>query len=161
MQKLIALLLGCLIVLNGIGQHKKNISGYLKKSEQVPFELWIRRIAINHIVDEFRKNKKYLKSLDYRELHETEELHPVIQSSAFNSEQLEEILDAIKQLPEMNRAVFNLFVIDGYKHDEIAVMLRISTGTSKTHLHRAKKRLRELLENEWKKKPMMYNTVLQ
>ena len=139
----------------------KNISGYLKKSEQVPFELWIRRIAINHIVDEFRKNKKYLKSLDYRELNETEELHPVIHSSAFDSEQLEEILDAIKQLPEMNRAVFNLFVIDGYRHDEIAEMLRISTGTSKTHLHRAKKRLRELLENEWKKKPMIHKTVLQ
>lgn len=130
----------------------KNISGYIKKSEAIPFELWIRRIAINHIVDEFRKNKRYRESHDYREFHDTEEIHPVIFSSAFNNEQLEEILDAVNQLPEMSRAVFNLFVVDGYKHEEISEMLKISTGTSKTHLHRAKTKLKELLENEWNKK---------
>lgn len=139
----------------------KNISAYLKKSENIPFELWVRRIAINHIVDEFRRNKRYRESLDYRELNEAEDLHPVTHSAAFDSEQLEEIQDAIKQLPEMNRAVFNLFVVDGYRHDEIAEMLHISAGTSKTHLHRAKKKLRELLENEWKEKPMIRNTILQ
>jgi len=138
----------------------KNISIYLKKKEEVPFELWVRRIAINHIVDEFRKNKRYRESLDYRELQDAEEIHPVV-SHAFDSEQLEEIMDAISQLPEMNRTVFNLFVVDGYKHEEIAGMLKISAGTSKTHLHRAKKKLRELLENEWKKKPVIPNTVLQ
>jgi RNA polymerase sigma factor (sigma-70 family) len=138
----------------------KNISGYLGKSEQVPFELWARRVAINHIVDEFRRNKKHRENIDYREIHDSEELHPVMHAD-FDSEKLEEIQDAIKQLPEMNRAVFNLFVVDGYKHDEIAKMLRISAGTSKAHLHRAKKKLRELLENEWKKKRLIHNIILQ
>ena len=139
----------------------KNISGYIKKTEIIPFELWIRRIAINHVVDEFRKSKRYRESHDYREIHEAEEMHPVIHSAAFDSEQLEEIADAVKQLPEMSRAVFNLFVVDGYRHEEIAEMLKISTGTSKTHLHRAKKKLKELLENEWGKKTAVSNAILQ
>ncbi len=138
----------------------KNISGYIKKSEDVPFELWARRIAINHIVDEFRRNKKHRETLDYREIHDAEELHPVMHPD-FDSEKLEEILDAVNQLPEVNRAVFNLFVVDGYKHEEIAKMLSISAGTSKAHLHRAKKKLRELLESEWKKKRMIHNIILQ
>jgi RNA polymerase sigma factor (sigma-70 family) len=138
----------------------KNISAYDKKSDTVPFQLWVRRIAINFIIDEFRKNKKHHESLDYREIHEAEELHPVINPDV-GSEQLEEILDAINQLPEVNRAVFNLFVVDGYKHEEIARMLNISPGTSKAHLHKAKKKLRDLLETEWKKKRTIHNVILQ
>ena len=138
----------------------KNISTYIKKSESIPFELWIRRIAINHIIDEFRKNKKRFESLDYREILEAEELHPVTTPDV-GSDKLEEILEAINELPDVNRAVFNLFVVDGYKHEEIAKMLNITTGTSKAHLHRAKKKLRELLENEWKKKRVMHNLVVQ
>ena len=138
----------------------KNISGYIKKSDVIPFELWVRRIAINHIIDEFRKNKKRIESLDYREILEAEELHPTLNPD-FGSEKLEEILEAIKLLPESSRAVFNLFVVDGYKHEEIANMLHISTGTSKAHLHRAKKKLREMLESEWKKKRIMHNLIYQ
>ena len=138
----------------------KNISGYIKKSDDIPFDLWVRRIAINHIIDEFRKNRKHVENIDYREIHEAEEIHPIM-NPEFNSEKLEEILDAIKQLPAVNRAVFNLFVVDGYKHDEIAKMLNISAGTSKAHLHRAKKRLREMLDNEWKKKQVMHKFILQ
>jgi RNA polymerase sigma factor (sigma-70 family) len=138
----------------------KNISGYIRKSETVPFELWVRRIAINHIVDEFRKNKKYRESFDHRELLDAEELHPAV-NPVPESERMEEILDAINQLPEMNRAVFNLFVVDGYRHEEISKMLDISPNTSKVHLHRAKIKLRELLDNEWKKKRVAHNIILQ
>ena len=120
----------------------------------------MRRIAINQIIDEFRKNKKRFESLDYREIQEAEELHPSHHPD-LDTERLEEILEAIKLLPEVNRAVFNLFVVDGYKHEEIASMLHISTGTSKAHLHRAKKKLREMLESEWKKKRVMHNLILQ
>src|SRR5947207_452998 len=63
----------------------KNISSYIKKSSTIPFELWVRRIAINHIIDEFRKNKKHRESLDYREIHEAEEFHPVMNPD-FDSE---------------------------------------------------------------------------
>jgi len=129
----------------------RNLSGYIKKSENIPFELWIRRIAINHIVDEFRKNKAYKEHLDFRDLHESEHLHPVADPGV-SKEKLEEIHQAIETLPHMNRTVFNLYVVDGYKHEEIAKMLNISSGTSKVHLHRARLKLKELLKQEWKKK---------
>ncbi len=138
----------------------QNMGSYLKKKDTVPFELWTRRIAINHVIDEFRKNRKQRENLDYRELQDAESIHPIT-DPAFEKERLEEIIQAIDQLSQMNRTVFNLFVIDGYGHDEIANMLKISSGTSKAHLHNARKKLRELLDGEWKKKVMLPNTVLQ
>lgn len=138
----------------------KNISSYLKKKDSVPFDLWARRIAINHVIDEFRKNTKHKENLDYREIHEAEELHPAIDPSV-EKEKLEEILLAIDQLSQMNRTVFNLFVVDGYGHEEIAKMLKISSGTSKAHLHNARKKLRELLDGEFKKKVLMRKSVFQ
>lgn len=137
----------------------KNMSSYLKKSETVPFDLWTRRIAINHVIDEFRRNNKHKENIDYRELNDFEELHPI--SDPIIEEKLEEILQAIDQLSNMNRTVFNLFVIDGYGHEEIAKMLKISSGTSKAHLHNARKKLREMLEVEWKKKVLIRNSIYQ
>jgi RNA polymerase sigma factor (sigma-70 family) len=138
----------------------KGLRGYLKKSDTIPFELWSRRIAINHVIDEFRKNVKHKENLDYREISDAEDIHPTT-DPAVDKEQLEEILVAIDKLSHMNRTVFNLFVIDGYGHEEIARMLKISSGTSKAHLHTAKKKLREMLDSEWKKKVMIGNSVFQ
>lgn len=135
------------------------MDGFLKK-ESVPFELWTRRIAINHIIDEFRKNSKHREHIDYRDLAEDEFLHPAF-DPAVEKEKLEEIMQAVNQLSVMNRAVFNLFVVDGYGHDEIGKMLKISSGTSKAHLHNAKKRLKDLLQQDMKKKVPMNNSVLQ
>ena len=59
----------------------------------------------------------------------------------------------------MNRAVFNLYVIDGYKHEEIGKLLGISSSTSKVHLHRAKKTLRELI-GEIRNNDRMTNKIL-
>jgi RNA polymerase sigma factor (sigma-70 family) len=129
----------------------RNMGSYLKKRDTVPFDLWVRRIAINYVIDEFRKNVKHKEKLDYRELNDADEFTLSV-DPAFEKEKLEEILLAIDQLSQMSRTVFNLFVIDGYGHEEIADMLKISSGTSKAHLHNARKRLKELLENEWKKK---------
>ena len=138
----------------------KNMASYLKKKDSVPFDLWSRRIAINHVIDEFRKNIKYREHIDLREMHSAEDIHPLT-DPAFENDKLEEILLAVDQLSQMNRTVFNLFVIDGYGHEEIAGMLNISAGTSKVHLHNARKKLRELLDKDWKKKVMIHNSVLQ
>jgi len=138
----------------------RNMGKYLKKSDTVPFELWSRRIAINHVIDEFRKNSRHRENLDYRELNDAEEIHPT-SDPVLEKERMEEILQAIGQLSQMSRTVFNLFVIDGYGHEEIGKMLKISSGTSKAHLHYARKRLREMLEGKWKKKAVIHNSVLQ
>ena len=138
----------------------QNVGSYLSKEKNIPFELWIRRITINHIVDEFRKNKNYRENFDLRDLQDTDYLHPHY-DPAIDRAKLEEILFAIDKLPTMNRTVFNLFVLDGYKHEEIASMLKISANTSKVHLHRARKKLQEFLENEWKNKQMTSNFIIQ
>jgi RNA polymerase sigma-70 factor (ECF subfamily) len=136
----------------------RNMGSYLKKNENVPFELWTRRIAINHIIDEFRKNARHRDNLEYRDLGEEDYLHP--STDPLNEkEKLEEILLAIDQLSTMSRAVFNLFVVDGYGHEEIG--LNISSGTSKAHLHNARKKLKAFLEEEWKKKVIINNSILQ
>lgn len=138
----------------------KNISSYTKKRDQVPFDLWVRKITVNYIVDEFRKNKKYKESIDYREIQDAEEIHPIVLPDFANG-QMQEINEAISKLPLMSKAVFNLFVIDGYKHEEISSMLNISQGTSKAHLFKAKKRLRELLEVKASNGQGIQNAVAQ
>ena len=57
----------------------------------------------------------------------------------------QDIVTAIQQLPPSYRMVFNLFVIEGYTHDEIAVMMNISTGTSKSNLSVARSKLQRML----------------
>jgi RNA polymerase sigma factor (sigma-70 family) len=137
-----------------------NLNSYIRKSERVPFELWARRITINNVIDEFRKNKAYREKFELSELSIADDTHP--SSDPFvEMENVEEIRNAIHQLSYMNRTVFNLFVVDGYAHEEIASMLKISEGTSKAHLHQAKKKLRQLLEIDNKKKVMVRNTILQ
>jgi RNA polymerase sigma-70 factor (ECF subfamily) len=64
--------------------------------------------------------------------------------------QAEEIYKLIQQLPAASRAVFNLYVIDGYKHKDISELLNISTGTSKWHLANARKELQGMLEKREK-----------
>ena len=89
--------------------------------------------------------------------------HPSVQPH-LEAEQLEQFLGSYRAVVrEMNRAVFNLFVVDGYGHDEIADMLKISAGTSKAHLHRAKtierivgekKKINQFIDNsifQWKR----------
>jgi RNA polymerase sigma-70 factor (ECF subfamily) len=138
----------------------RNVNSYLSKSENVPFELWTRRIAINHVIDEFRKNLRDRENIDYRDIHETENLHPVV-DPVIEKEKLEEILSAVEQLSQMSKTVFNLFVIDGYDHEEIAKMLKISSGTSRAHLHNARQRLKVMLEDKFKKKVMVSNSLVQ
>lgn len=134
----------------------RNLPAYLKKERDVPFELWTRRIAINYIIDEFRKNRNYREKIDLKEIYESEEIHPVADPTPYE-DRLEEIEDAVNMLPGMSKAVFNLYVVDGYKHEEIAQMLDISANTSKVHLHRARMKLREILTNNGKKKQLTFN----
>lgn len=60
-----------------------------------------------------------------------------------------EILELIRKLSPGYRTVFNLYVIEGYKHDEIAAMLNISAGTSKSNLAKAKNKMRIILKEHF------------
>lgn len=103
------------------------------------FEGWMKRIAINKAIDNYKKNKtfelQYQKEISLSEdVSIVEEELPV----SFNT-----IMSIIQELPQQYRIVFNLYELDGYPHKQIARMLAISESTSKSNLHRAKVILKE------------------
>lgn len=105
------------------------------------FEAWARKIAVNECLQKLRAAKHLHISL--------EESHIGSSDHAPESLSLEQdILSLLNFLPEGCRAIFNLFAIEGYPHKEIASMLSISEGTSKSQLNFARKKLQELLVNQ-------------
>jgi len=109
-----------------------------------PFKPWIRRIMINELIKQYHAEKKNNLNLvyveDYFDSEKYSELNSIIDK--INSDQ---IYDYIMQLPLTCREVFNLYIIDGFKHKEIAAMLNISEGTSKWYLNSAREKLKELI----------------
>lgn len=121
-----------------------HLDQFLQKEKQIEtFEFWMTRIAINHIIDEFRQNQKYraamLHTEDFSLIKNVHHDWPEIKSDTA------EIMKAIEKLPLASRTVFTMYTIDGYKHKEIAELMQISENTSKAHFHQAKMKLRELL----------------
>lgn len=111
-----------------------------------PFEAWLRRIAVNTALQYLRNEKRREK---WEEEHacrtigyEIQDENPTRDDRSFSEA---EVLEVIGYLPEHHRLVFNLYVIDNFTHAQIAALLGISEGTSKSHLARARKKIRELL----------------
>ena len=107
------------------------------------FEGWVRRIMVNTSLEMLRKNansKNYeeIGGLEYQ-LGEDENL--------ISNLSTQELMMLIQELPPMYRAVFNLYVFEGYKHREIAEELGISDGTSKSNLSDARAILRKKVTN--------------
>ncbi len=104
---------------------------------EVPFELWVRRIMINTVIDDFRKERQ---RKDVERMDATVEEHTMSHVNDYLQHMEAEAFAALLQrVPDMSRQVFNLFAIDGYPHAEIATMLNISEGTSKWHVSHARK----------------------
>ncbi|PID67692.1 MAG: RNA polymerase subunit sigma-70 [Flavobacteriia bacterium] len=103
------------------------------------FEGWMKRIVINTALQTYR-DKKILHIV-----HEPVEDEMVGVDIDENKISLDDLLKLIQELPNQYRLVFNLYVMDGYSHKEIAEELNISEGTSKSNLSRARAILREKL----------------
>lgn len=115
-------------------------SNIKKFNHQGSFEGWMKRITINKAIDSYKKkyNLVPLKD-DFKE--ETDiEAHEL-------DFPLAEILKLVQELPNQYRLVFCLYELDDYPHHEIAKMLSISEGTSKSNLHRAKLILKEKIKS--------------
>lgn len=111
------------------------------------FEGWIKRITINKAITKFKSTIKY-ESLDSK-INTEVDVSIEINSEAIS---LEFLLELIQNLPNQYRLIFNLYELDDYSHKEIAQMLHISEGTSKSNLHRAKTILKDkILEFRHKK----------
>jgi RNA polymerase sigma factor (sigma-70 family) len=111
------------------------------------FEFWAKKIMINTVIDEYRKNKRYDEKFNVVDWSESEEMDAIIDADRADKKfDLEDIMSMIQTLPNSTKNVFNLFVIDGYSHKEIAAMMNISEGTSKWHLSEARKLLIKKIE---------------
>lgn len=102
------------------------------------FEGWIRRIIVNTAIRHLEKKKIHFKDID-----ENGGYIPQLDPYAYAHLGQEDLMKLINQLPEGYRVVFNLNVIEGYSHDEIATMLKIQPGTSRSQLVKARKMLQQ------------------
>lgn len=105
------------------------------------FEGWAKRLITNYILQQYRK-ETFLTVVD--ENIEDKEVEIEIDEDEISHDFL---LKIIQELPERYRLVFNLYAIDGYSHQEIADLLKISVGTSKSNLSRARLILKEKIES--------------
>ncbi len=115
----------------------KNISKYQPGTS---LNAWIRRIMVNTAIDFYRKNIR----------RRTEDIVQAFDLSTNDADAIsqcseKEILDAIQQLSPAYRTVFNLYVIEGYSHKEVADLLNISESTSRSNLVKARIKLKTIL----------------
>lgn len=105
------------------------------------FEGWLKRVVVHTAINAFNKEKRseWLYGNEQEALWNEQDKETLDQMSA------QQIASLIQNLPDGYRMVFNLYEIEGYSHIEIADMLNISEGTSKSQLYKAKQRLKEAL----------------
>jgi RNA polymerase sigma factor (sigma-70 family) len=108
-----------------------------------PFKAWLRTIVVNTAIDKRRKELKLQLNVD---LNGAEHLSGQI--TVIDSLNAEDILNLMRDLPPIQLAIFNLYEIDGYNHDEIGEMLSIPSSSSRVYLSRAKEKLRKIIKAE-------------
>ncbi len=109
---------------------------------EAPFIAWIRRIMINTLIDEFRREKKWRAQTTFPEDIEREVPPEAVDwNEAEQRLHVQYLESLLRRLPPMSQKVFNLFAVDGFSHREIAALLGISEGTSKWHVNQARHQL--------------------
>ena len=104
------------------------------------FEGWMKRITVNTVLQRYR-NEKVFDIINEDKIEDTE-----VEVDE-DSVSIDYLLKIIQELPDRYRLVFNLYVLDGYSHKDIANMLEISVGTSKSNLARARQILKKTIED--------------
>ncbi|HEX8549773.1 MAG TPA: RNA polymerase sigma factor [Cytophagaceae bacterium] len=118
-------------------------------SFQGSFDGWIRRIVVNTAIDHYNKNLDFNSHANFETVHESS-IDFVEIADQLGVDELKEV---INKLPDGYKLIFNLYAVDGYAHKEIADMLKISEGTSKSQLAKARKYIKNIL--------VKYNTILR
>lgn len=120
--------------------------GFLKIFTQIEqfaatgeFGGWIRKVFVNTSLDFLRTRKRIAQKEVLMDEHE----FFVEKTSPSNLPSADELMECIDELPDMSRVVFNLYAVEGYRHKEIAEMLNMPEGTSRSHFHRARQLLQE------------------
>jgi len=119
-----------LTIFNKIGQYKNKGS----------FEGWIKRITVNTVLQRYRNEKVF----DIINENTIEDVELEVDEDTVS---IDYLLKIIQELPDRYRLVFNLYVLDGYSHKDIADILKINIGTSKSNLSRARLILKQTIED--------------
>jgi RNA polymerase sigma factor (sigma-70 family) len=106
------------------------------------FEGWVRRIVVNSALKHLQK-----KRLSFAEIKEDNSLSPRIDPYAYSNLGEDDLMKLINQLPDGYKTIFNLNIIEGYSHEEIAKMLDIQPSTSRSQLVKARKMLQNQILN--------------
>lgn len=120
----------------------RNLKSY---NQDAPFKPWARAIMVNTIINEYKKEKVHYANVTYLQEYELLHEQPDM-NEGLEKLDTDYIYFFIAQLPTATQHVFNLY-LDGFKHPDIAALLRISESTSRWHVTVAKARLRELIRN--------------
>lgn len=118
----------------------KNINSY---KNEVAFGAWLKRIVINHSIDQLKKSKLELVAIN-------DEVTSRVDNEDWKIDceiSIQTVVDKINELKEKYRLVLSLYLLEGYDHSEIAQILNITENTSRTHLLRGKRILKEELKN--------------
>ncbi len=111
-------------------------------NEMQSFHAWFKTITVRTCIDYYRKYSPKVALVDVNEMPQLE----INQAEVLDQLSAEEILELVQKLPPSYRTVFSLFVIDGYSHAEIAEMLNINEGTSRSNLVKARLKLQEWIK---------------
>jgi len=107
-----------------------NVEKYDRKQ---PFKPWFRKIVVNTALNHMKKNKKLRLQTNIDEAYHLSSREEILSKIGY-----QELIKIVQGLSTAYRTVFNMYVIDGYKHDEISKKLGISVGTSKSNLSKAR-----------------------
>jgi RNA polymerase sigma-70 factor (ECF subfamily) len=129
------------VVIRALSKVFEGISKFRSEGEG-SLEGWIRKIVVNESLMWLRRRHNFNMT------ESIEDTLPQIDLGALSELDATEIYELITQLPTGYRTVFNLFVIEGYSHEEIATLLNISEGTSRSQLFKAKSLLKKALTRE-------------
>lgn len=120
------------------------------------FEGWLRRIMVNTAIDHFRKSKHLVELIENQNYSEDEENEndfgendDQVEENSWENLSSDDILLAMQELSPAYQTVFNLYVMENYQHKDIAEMLNISVGTSKSNLAKARANLKKILEKKF------------
>jgi RNA polymerase sigma factor (sigma-70 family) len=111
-----------------------------KYDEERRFKAWLGKIMTNVSIDYYRANLKMAYSEDLEKAEHIADGDLVDRNLNYA-----DLLAMVQRLPQAYRTVFNLFAIDGYSHEEIAEMLHINIGTSKSNLFKARQKLKQMI----------------
>jgi len=112
-------------------------------SSKGSFEGWIHRISTNRIIELYRKSTKQVKMTYPDTLPE-----PMLSQESFQMIPRQQIMEAVQQLPQGYRQVFNMYIFEGWSHKQIGESLNIAETTSRSQLNRAKKILKTKLQKK-------------